>query len=226
MVEVQCETDFVARNEDFQEFAYEVALHVAAPTRPELRLGRRDPGGARAAERAVFEEKAREEGKPDNVVEKIVEGQLAKWAQGGRPARPGARQRRRTRARRSRSCARSWPRRPARTSGSPASPTSASASRLDGQDPERALRRCRPVQPHPAEALGRGPDGRARLRHRRRPRSSGSPRRCTSVSERGVEVAIVVGAGNIYRGLDGGGRRAWTGPPATTWGCWRRCSTR
>lgn len=79
MVEVQCETDFVARNEDFQEFAYQVALHVAA-TAPRYVSAEEIPADEREAEKRVFEEKAREEGKPDNVVEKIVEGQLAKWA--------------------------------------------------------------------------------------------------------------------------------------------------
>ena len=79
MVEVQCETDFVARNEDFKAFAYEVALHVAASA-PLYVSADEIPAEEREAERRVFEEKAREEGKPDNVVEKIVEGQLAKWA--------------------------------------------------------------------------------------------------------------------------------------------------
>ena len=79
MVEVQCETDFVARNEDFNAFAYEVALHVAA-TAPEYVSAEEIPAEQREAEKRVFEEKAREDGKPDNVVEKIVEGQLAKWA--------------------------------------------------------------------------------------------------------------------------------------------------
>jgi elongation factor Ts len=79
MVEVQCETDFVARNEDFRAFAYEVALHVAA-TAPNYVSAEEIPEEEREAERRVFEEKAREDGKPDNVVEKIVEGQLAKWA--------------------------------------------------------------------------------------------------------------------------------------------------
>jgi elongation factor Ts len=79
MVEVQCETDFVARNEDFKAFAYEVALHVAA-TAPKYVSSDEIPEEEREAERRVFEEKAKEEGKPDNVVEKIVEGQLAKWA--------------------------------------------------------------------------------------------------------------------------------------------------
>jgi elongation factor Ts len=79
MVEVQCETDFVARNEDFKAFAYEVALHVAA-TAPNYVTADEIPEEEREAERRVFEEKAREEGKPDDVVEKIVDGQLAKWA--------------------------------------------------------------------------------------------------------------------------------------------------
>jgi elongation factor Ts len=79
MVEVQCETDFVARNEDFRAFAYEVALHIAA-TAPSYVSSEEIPAEEREAERRVFEQKAREDGKPDNVVEKIVEGQLAKWA--------------------------------------------------------------------------------------------------------------------------------------------------
>jgi elongation factor Ts len=78
MVEVQCETDFVARNEDFQAFAYEVALHAAA-TAPQYVSADEIPEDERDAERRVFEQKAKEEGKPDNVVEKIVEGQLKKW---------------------------------------------------------------------------------------------------------------------------------------------------
>ncbi len=79
MVEVQCETDFVARNEDFQAFAYEVALHVAAAD-PSVVSADEISEEEREAERQVHAAKAREDGKPDNVVEKIVEGQLAKWA--------------------------------------------------------------------------------------------------------------------------------------------------
>jgi elongation factor Ts len=79
MVEVQCETDFVARNDDFKDFAYQVALHIAAAA-PRYVSAEEIPEEERAAEKRVFEEKAREEGKPENVVEKIVEGQLSKWA--------------------------------------------------------------------------------------------------------------------------------------------------
>jgi elongation factor Ts len=79
MVEVQCETDFVARNDEFKAFAYQVALHAAA-TAPKYVSREEIPAEEREAEQKVFEEKAREEGKPDNVVEKIVQGQLDKWA--------------------------------------------------------------------------------------------------------------------------------------------------
>ncbi len=79
MVEVQCETDFVARNEDFTAFAYEVALHIAAAD-PSVVDAEDISEEEREAERRLHKAKAEEEGKPEHVVEKIVEGQLAKWA--------------------------------------------------------------------------------------------------------------------------------------------------
>jgi elongation factor Ts len=81
MVEVQCETDFVAKNDDFQDFAREVALHIAgAPSVPQFVSADEISEEAREAERRVFHAKASEEGKPDNIIEKIVDGQLAKWS--------------------------------------------------------------------------------------------------------------------------------------------------
>jgi elongation factor Ts len=81
LVEVQCETDFVARSDDFKEFADEVAIHIAgAPATPAFVSADEITDEAREAERRVFADKAREEGKPDNIVEKIVDGQLGKWA--------------------------------------------------------------------------------------------------------------------------------------------------
>jgi elongation factor Ts len=81
LVEVQCETDFVARSDDFKEFADEVAIHIAGtPSTPAFVSADEITAEAREAERQVFSEKAREEGKPDNIVEKIVDGQLQKWA--------------------------------------------------------------------------------------------------------------------------------------------------
>jgi elongation factor Ts len=79
LVEVQSETDFVARNEDFKEFARQVAIHVTAMN-PQHVSFEDIPEEDVANERRILEEKATEEGKPDNVVEKIVEGQLNKWA--------------------------------------------------------------------------------------------------------------------------------------------------
>jgi elongation factor Ts len=78
LVEVDCETDFVARTEPFQEFAREVALHVAAA--PDLRFVSEEEvdDAWREAELRVFREQAAAEGKPENVQEKIVEGKLKK----------------------------------------------------------------------------------------------------------------------------------------------------
>jgi len=81
LVEIQCETDFVARSDEFKEFAREVAIHIAgAPSSPLVVSAEEIPEDAREAERSVFEAKAREEGKPDDIVPKIVEGQLQKWS--------------------------------------------------------------------------------------------------------------------------------------------------
>ncbi len=79
LVEVQCETDFVARTDDFKEFAREVAIHITAIS-PRYVSVEEIPDEERDAERRVAEEKAKADGKPDNVVEKIVEGQVGKWA--------------------------------------------------------------------------------------------------------------------------------------------------
>jgi elongation factor Ts len=78
LVEIQCETDFVARNDDFKAFANDVALHIAAAA-PRYVSAEDIPAEDEAAERTVFEQKAAEEGKPENVRERIVDGQLAKW---------------------------------------------------------------------------------------------------------------------------------------------------
>jgi elongation factor Ts len=79
LVEVQSETDFVARNEDFREFARQVAIHVTAMN-PEHVSFEDIPDEDVASERRILEEKAKADGKRDDVVEKIVEGQLRKWA--------------------------------------------------------------------------------------------------------------------------------------------------
>jgi elongation factor Ts len=78
LVEVDCETDFVARTDEFQAFAREVAVHVAASN--PLFISREDvEEEAKEAELRVLREQAAAEGKPENVQEKIVEGRLNKW---------------------------------------------------------------------------------------------------------------------------------------------------
>jgi elongation factor Ts len=78
MVEVNCETDFVARNDEFSDFAREVASHVAAAG--PLYVSEEDvPEDVRAAEMKVFAGQAGEEGKPEQVQQKIAEGRMRKW---------------------------------------------------------------------------------------------------------------------------------------------------
>lgn len=78
MVEMNCESDFVAKTEDFQEFAKNVAMHIAAT----------DPAGLNPEdispevverERDIYRSQALEQGKPENIVDKIVEGQVQKF---------------------------------------------------------------------------------------------------------------------------------------------------
>jgi elongation factor Ts len=77
LVEVDCNTDFVARNDDFVSFARDVALHVAAS--PTTRYVSEDeiPEDDKQAELRVFEQQAAD--KPENVRAKIAEGKLRKW---------------------------------------------------------------------------------------------------------------------------------------------------
>ncbi|SHF51061.1 translation elongation factor Ts (EF-Ts) [Desulfacinum infernum DSM 9756] len=78
LVEVNCETDFAARSEDFQTFVKDVAMQIAA-TNP-LGITREDvPQDVVERERAIFVEQAKESGKPDHIVEKMVEGRLRKF---------------------------------------------------------------------------------------------------------------------------------------------------
>ncbi len=78
MLEVNCETDFVARNDDFREMVRNIAMHVAAsdPTS----LSRADISeDMLEKERRLLREQALESGKPENIVDKIVDGRMAKF---------------------------------------------------------------------------------------------------------------------------------------------------
>ena len=80
LAEVNCETDFVARTENFQKFVKDIAMHIAA-SRP-LAVERDDlDGEAIERERSIYLEQAKNEGKPDHIAEKIVTGRLEKYFQ-------------------------------------------------------------------------------------------------------------------------------------------------
>ena len=77
LVEVDCNTDFVARNDDFVAFARDVAMHVAAMPTAIYVTEDEVPAEAREAELRVYEQQAAD--KPENIRPKIVEGMLKKW---------------------------------------------------------------------------------------------------------------------------------------------------
>jgi elongation factor Ts len=78
LVEVNCETDFVARTDEFREFARDIAMQVAAAN--PLYLAPEDvPDNVLAKEKEILRVQAINEGKPEKVVDKIVEGRLAKF---------------------------------------------------------------------------------------------------------------------------------------------------
>jgi elongation factor Ts len=78
MVEVNSETDFVAKNDQFQEFAKNIAMHIAASN--PLGIRPEDvPSEVVAKEREIYAAQAKETGKPEKVIEKIVEGKLKKF---------------------------------------------------------------------------------------------------------------------------------------------------
>lgn len=80
LVEALCETDFVARSDEFRNFAREIAMHIAGASPEPMYVNREEiPDEVRERERDVLRRRAREDGKPEEIVDKIVTGQLAKW---------------------------------------------------------------------------------------------------------------------------------------------------
>lgn len=78
LVEVNCETDFVARTDDFKTLVHDIALHVSA-TAPEYISLEDVPTDVQSAKEAEFKEKVIAEGKPENIASQIVAGQLRKY---------------------------------------------------------------------------------------------------------------------------------------------------
>ena len=78
LVEVGCETDFVARTDDFKNFVHDIAMHVAAAA--PIYVSREDvPAEEVESELAIYREQARATGKPENILEKIAQGKLEKY---------------------------------------------------------------------------------------------------------------------------------------------------
>ncbi len=78
LVELNCETDFVARTDDFQELAREIAMHIAA-SEPRFALREEVTEDVLAREREIYREQVLAEGKPEKIVDKIVNGKMEKF---------------------------------------------------------------------------------------------------------------------------------------------------
>lgn len=78
LVEVNCETDFVAKNEDFKEFVHNLSMHIAASN--PLGIDRESlPGDIVEKELRIYKEQAAESGKPEHIAEKIATGKMEKF---------------------------------------------------------------------------------------------------------------------------------------------------
>jgi elongation factor Ts len=78
LVEVNCETDFVTKTDNFKSLAHDIAMHIAASA-PEYVSAEDIPSEAREKAAAEFTEKVKNEGKPENMIPQIVEGMLKKY---------------------------------------------------------------------------------------------------------------------------------------------------
>lgn len=78
LVEVNCETDFVARTKEFQEFAHDIAVQIAAMD-PKFRTREEVPEALLNKEREILYAQLETSGKPDNIKKQVVEGRLEKW---------------------------------------------------------------------------------------------------------------------------------------------------
>lgn len=78
MVELGCETDFVAKNDDFKEFARDVAMHIAA-SNPVAITREEVPADVISREKDIYVQQALDSGKPEAIVEKMVSGKIEKF---------------------------------------------------------------------------------------------------------------------------------------------------
>ena len=80
LLEINCETDFVAKTDNFQLLAKDIAMHIAASS--PLAVNREDiPDEIIANEKEIYSEQAKKSGKPENIIEKMIEGRMSKFYQ-------------------------------------------------------------------------------------------------------------------------------------------------
>jgi elongation factor Ts len=80
LVEINCETDFVARTNEFQQLAKDIAMHIAASS-PDFIRREEVPAELLEREKSIYRDQAAQTGKPENVLDRIVEGRLEKFYQ-------------------------------------------------------------------------------------------------------------------------------------------------
>ena len=80
LIEVNCETDFVAKTEDFQNMVRDIAMHIAASG--PISVNKEEvPTDILETEKEIYADQARKSGKPENIIEKMIEGRIAKFYQ-------------------------------------------------------------------------------------------------------------------------------------------------
>ena len=80
LIEVNCETDFVAKTEDFQNMVKNIAMHIAASG--PIAVNKEDvPSDVLETEKEIYAEQARKSGKPENIIDKMIEGRISKFYQ-------------------------------------------------------------------------------------------------------------------------------------------------
>lgn len=80
IMELGCETDFVAKNQEFKDLAHDIAMHIAA-TNPKYLKIEDVPDEVIKAEKDIYREQLKNSGKPDNILEQIIEGKIKKYSE-------------------------------------------------------------------------------------------------------------------------------------------------
>ena len=157
LVEVDCNTDFVAKNDDFTAFARDIALHIAASPSTRWVSEEEVPEDVRAEELRIAASQMTNV--PEHARERAASGKVVQVARGGRPPQAGPRQRREVREQDHRAAADGAVRAHGRERRHPALRALRRRRGLSRPEDGRRLRARASVQPDPPEAVRRGADG-------------------------------------------------------------------